>query len=162
MSLPARRELVIRAAHVLTMDPRLGDLAAGDVHIREGRIRAVGARLDADGALEIDGAGMVVLPGLVDTHTHLWTSHMRGRFGDSPEATYFRTRDRLARGFAAEDMYHGSRLGAAECVSSGITTAADFCHNAAGEAFVAACLAGLGVLMTKRHLDTFLARVAGA
>ena len=46
--------------------------------------------------------------------------------------------------FTAEDMYHGSRLGAAECVFSGITTAADFCHNAAGEEFVAACLAGLG------------------
>ena len=144
MSLPARRDLVIRAAYVLTMDPRLGDLAVGDVHLREGRIHAVGAQLDADDALEIDGTGMVVLPGLVDTHTHLWTSHLRGRFGDSAEATYFRTRNRLARGFSAEDMYHGSRLGAAECVFSGITTAADFCHNAAGEEFVAACLAGLG------------------
>jgi cytosine/adenosine deaminase-related metal-dependent hydrolase len=69
---------------------------------------------------------------------------MRGRFGDSTDTTYFRTRNRLARGFSADDMYHGSRLGAAECVFSGITTAVDFCHNAAGEEFVAACLAGLG------------------
>ena len=40
--LPARIELLIRGATVLTMDPAVPDLAAGDVHIRDGAI--VGCR----------------------------------------------------------------------------------------------------------------------
>ena len=33
--------------HVLTMDPKIADLAAGDVHVRDGAIVAVGAKMDA-------------------------------------------------------------------------------------------------------------------
>src|SRR5690242_4366479 len=40
--LPLRRELVIRNATVLTMDPNIADLARGDVHVRDGSIVAVG------------------------------------------------------------------------------------------------------------------------
>jgi len=144
MNLPERRDMVIRGAYLMTMDPDLGDLKTGDVHIHRDRIAAVGQGLSVAGAVEIDGSGMIVLPGLVDTHTHLWTSQMRGRFGDTPESIYFRTRNRLAKGYTAADMYQGSRLGATECVFSGITTAWDFCHNAAGEEFILACLRGLG------------------
>ncbi|HSV79668.1 MAG TPA: amidohydrolase family protein [Ramlibacter sp.] len=144
MNLPERRDILIRGAYVMTMDPELGDLKAGDVHVQGDRIANVGQGLSAAGAVEIDGGGMIVLPGLVDTHTHLWTSQMRGRFGDTPDSIYFRTRNRLAKGYTAADMYHGSRLGATECVFSGITTAWDFCHNAAGSDFILACLKGLG------------------
>lgn len=176
MNLPARRDILIRRAYVMTMDPALGDIEVGDVHIHGGRISRVASHVDVDGVMEIDGTGMIVLPGLVDTHTHLWTSQMRGRFGDTPDAIYFRTRNRLAKGYTAADMYHGSRLGAAECVFSGITTAADFCHNADGEEFIRACLKGLGetglrtrflvgAIPTMRPTDSIdldlLARLAG-
>ena len=36
--LPARGEFVIRNASVLTMDPALGDLPRGDIHVRNGDI----------------------------------------------------------------------------------------------------------------------------
>src|SRR2546425_12036022 len=62
--LPARGEFVIRNAHVMTMDPTLGDVPRGDVHVRRGEIVAVGADLKAPGAEVIDGRGMIVLPGL--------------------------------------------------------------------------------------------------
>src|SRR5262249_484339 len=39
--LPQRREFVIRGATVLSMDPGIGDLASGDVHVRDGAIVAV-------------------------------------------------------------------------------------------------------------------------
>ena len=45
--LPPRGEFVIRGAIVLTMDPKIADLAAGDVHVRDGAIIAVGAKIDA-------------------------------------------------------------------------------------------------------------------
>src|SRR5437588_5286618 len=76
--LPARGELLIRGATVLTMDPAMPDLAAGDVHVRDGAIVAVAQRIDAPSAQVIDGGGMIVIPGFVDTHFHLWNALFRG------------------------------------------------------------------------------------
>ena len=42
-----------------------------DIHLRGGRVAAVGRNLDAPGASVIAAAGLVALPGLVDLHTHL-------------------------------------------------------------------------------------------
>ena len=47
--LPARGEFVISNAHVITMDPQLGDIPGGFVHVRNGVIVSVGARLDVPG-----------------------------------------------------------------------------------------------------------------
>src|SRR5262249_11129160 len=43
--LPNRGELVIRSAYVMTMDPTLGDIPRGDVHVKNGAIVAVGPGL---------------------------------------------------------------------------------------------------------------------
>ena len=40
--LPPRGEFIIRDATVLTMDPKIADLATGDVHVQNGAIVAVG------------------------------------------------------------------------------------------------------------------------
>src|SRR3954467_7965977 len=66
--LPPRGELLIRGATVLTMDPAVPDLVAGDVHVRDGAIVAVAQRIEAPSAQVIDGAGMIAIPGFVDTH----------------------------------------------------------------------------------------------
>jgi 5-methylthioadenosine/S-adenosylhomocysteine deaminase len=140
---PPRRELLIRGAYVMTMSPRTADIPVGDVHVRSGQIVAVARSLDAPGAQIIDGRGKIVMPGLVDTHTHLWQSAMRGRFGSTTEQTYFKVRNALADGFLPGDMYQGTLLGATEAVSAGITTAVDFCHNNRGSEYVTACLQAL-------------------
>ena len=49
-SLPARGEFVVRGAHVLSMDDKIGDLPSGDVHVRDGAIVAVAASVNAPGA----------------------------------------------------------------------------------------------------------------
>jgi 5-methylthioadenosine/S-adenosylhomocysteine deaminase len=142
-ALPQQLEVVIRAAFIMTMDPSLGDLKTGDVHIVNGLIRAVGQNLAAPSAREIDGRDMIALPGFIDTHTHLWSTQMRGRFGDTPETIYFRVRNLLGDGYRADDVYHGTRLGAAESVSAGITTAVDFFHNNRGPDFAHAAIRAL-------------------
>src|SRR5258705_231677 len=71
-ALPARGELLIRGATVLTMDPAVPDLAAGDVHVRDGAIVAVAPKIEAPSAQIIDCDGMIAIPGFVDTHVHLW------------------------------------------------------------------------------------------
>ena len=97
----------------------------------------------APGATELDGRDMIALPGFVDTHTHLWSTQMRGRFGDTPETIYFRVRNLLGDGYRADDVYHGTRLGAAESVAAGITTAVDFFHNNRGRDFADAAIGAL-------------------
>jgi dihydroorotase len=42
-----------------------------DILVKDGRIAAMGERLEASGAEVVDAGGLVALPGLVDLHTHL-------------------------------------------------------------------------------------------
>src|SRR5262245_56690173 len=81
--LPARGECTIRSAYVMTMDPTLGDIAGGAVHVRNGEIVAVGAEV-AGGGDRIDGADMIVMPGLIETHWHMWNTLYRSFAGDKP------------------------------------------------------------------------------
>jgi cytosine/adenosine deaminase-related metal-dependent hydrolase len=126
---PARAEILVRGAYVITMDDALGDLPNGDVHVRDGAIVAVGQNLSAPSAQVIDGADMLVLPGLVETHWHLWTTLLRSMSGDRAEHGYFPTSRTVGAFYTAEDMYRAARLAAAEAVNSGITFVHDWCHN---------------------------------
>jgi hypothetical protein len=75
--LPPRGEVVLRNAYLMTMDRELGDIPGGDVHIKDGRIAAVGKSLQAPGAAMIDAQRTIVLPGLVETHWHMWNTLLR-------------------------------------------------------------------------------------
>jgi cytosine/adenosine deaminase-related metal-dependent hydrolase len=123
-----RAALLIRGGYVITMDPATGDIPGGDVLVSRGMIAAVGAGLTAPaGATELDATGMIVAPGLVDTHWHLWNTLLRGMSEGGPG--YFRLCRSLGPAFGAEDVYQGTLLGCAEAISSGITTVHDWCHN---------------------------------
>jgi len=127
--LPARGNIVIRNAYVMTMEPGIGDIRDGDVHVKDGVIAAVGQKLNAPGATAINGAGTIVLPGLVETHWHMWNTLLRSMSGEKPEFGYFRTTAALGQKFEPGDMYQGTRLAAAEAINSGITFVHDWCHN---------------------------------
>jgi len=128
--LPARGEFVVRGAHVLSMDPAVGDLPSGDVHVRNGAIVAVAASVQTPGAEVIDGKGMICMPGFVETHWHLWTSAMRPLMRqDDPKQSYFPVTSKLGQQMTPEDSYRGVRLGLAEALSAGITTVHNWAHN---------------------------------
>ena len=127
--LPARGNFVIRNAYVMTMEKDVGDLKDADVHVRDGAIAAVGQKLNAPGASVIDGRHMIVMPGLVETHWHMWNTLLRGMSGEKADSGYFRTTAMLGRVFEPADMYQGTRLAAAEAINSGITFVHDWCHN---------------------------------
>src|SRR4051794_11983301 len=136
--------LILRGGHVITMDPVLGDQPGAYVHVAGGRIVAVGPDLDVPGATEIDARGTIVLPGLVETHWHLWTTLLRAASGEGGPATgYFRlTRDR-GRTLTPDDLATGVRLACAEAAWSGITTVHDWCHNVRSPAHARAAVAAL-------------------
>lgn len=128
--LPSRGEFVIRGAHVLSMDPSIGDFETGEVHVRDGQIVGVGVGVHADGATVIDGKGMICMPGFVDTHWHHWTTFLRPVMrADDPKKTYFPVTFALAQHYTPEDSYRAVRLGLAEAISAGVTTTHNWAHN---------------------------------
>ena len=67
---PPRGTFVIRNAHIVTVSGP--DIENGSVVIREGKIEAVGASVNApSGAQTIDGRGLSVYPGMIDAGTNM-------------------------------------------------------------------------------------------
>jgi 5-methylthioadenosine/S-adenosylhomocysteine deaminase len=127
--LPPRGEYLVRGGYVLTMDPDLGDLPRADIHVRNGEIVAVGPDLNADAAEVIDASQMIVMPGLIDTHWHMWGTIARNMAGDTKDTGYFPESRVLGGVFKPEDNACGVRLALAEAVNSGITTVHNWSHN---------------------------------
>jgi len=122
--------VLIRGGDLITMDPALGDIRGGSVLVDGDRIAAVGQVVDASGAEPVDASGMIVLPGFVDAHVHLWQTGLRGVAGDWTLADYYRTMHlNLARHFTAEDIYLANLVGGWNHLDSGITSLFDWCHN---------------------------------
>jgi cytosine/adenosine deaminase-related metal-dependent hydrolase len=140
--LPPRGEFVVRNAYLVTMDANMGDIPDGDVHVRNGALIAVGPKLSAPGAEEIDGRNRIALPGFVDTHFHLWGSFARGVVADG-DFDYFPVMSRLGPVMTPEDAYNSAKLGIAEAINSGLTTIHDWSHNIISGAYADADLRAL-------------------
>jgi len=131
---PRSGEFVIRNAIVVSMDPTIGDLPRADVHVRDGAIVAVGVSITAPGAESVDGAGMIVMPGFIDTHWHLWNTIQKNMLSKGVE--YFPLKAALVQHYTAEDFYRSNRLALAEAVNGGFTTVNNFAHNTRSPAHV--------------------------
>ena len=70
--------LVIRNGFVVSMDPEIGEIPTADVLVEDGKIVEIGPALDVSDADEIDATHMIVMPGFVDTHRHVWQTPVRG------------------------------------------------------------------------------------
>jgi 5-methylthioadenosine/S-adenosylhomocysteine deaminase len=135
-TLPARGEFVIRNAHVLSMDPAIGELLNGDVHVRNGKIISVGVNVAAPGARAISGKGTICMPGFVDTHWHLWASGCRQWYRSAdPRFGYFPLSVRVAVAMTPEDSYRAVRFGLVQGLAAGVTTVHNWCHNTRGPAW---------------------------
>ncbi|MCH9027845.1 MAG: hypothetical protein IIA05_12165, partial [Proteobacteria bacterium] len=67
-------DLIVRGDHVLTMDPEQSVVADGAVAINDGMIVAIGPAAEIMASYRagevLDGAGKVVMPGLINGHSH--------------------------------------------------------------------------------------------
>ena len=128
---PSGRPVVFRNATVLTIDPELGMVENGDVLVVDDRIAAVGHQLAApDGAVEIDASDGILMPGMVDTHRHMWQTALRGFGADWTLTNYFQFYYlNWGKIFRPEDIYAGNLLSAIEAIDSGVTTTVDWSHG---------------------------------
>jgi 5-methylthioadenosine/S-adenosylhomocysteine deaminase len=130
-SFPSGRPVVFRTATVLTIDPSLGMIESGDVLVVDNRIAAVGRQLVVpESAVEIDASGGILMPGMVDTHRHMWQTALRGFGADWTLTNYFMFYYiNWGKIFRAEDIYAGNLLSAIEAIDSGVTTTVDWSHG---------------------------------
>jgi 5-methylthioadenosine/S-adenosylhomocysteine deaminase len=128
---PTERRL-IKNGIVLSLDPEIGEVSGCDVLIDRDRIVAVGSGLEADGAEVIDASGMIVMPGFVDSHRHIWEGVLRNIGADVPlegRSSYIsHVLHKLAPAFRPEDAYMGNLLSALGAIDAGITTLLDWSH----------------------------------
>jgi len=78
MTFQAGRPVVFRDAFVITMD-RTGVIEDGDLLVIGDTIADVGVDFPAPpDAVEIDASGGILMPGMIDTHRHMWQAALRG------------------------------------------------------------------------------------
>lgn len=123
-----RATYLIKNGAVVTVDPVLGVLPRGDVLVREGRIDAIGPDLSAPGAETIDATDMIVMPGFVDTHYHMWSALGRNFIGDGGFG-YFAAKNATATLYSPDDFYNSVMLGLVELANAGVTTVHNWSHN---------------------------------
>jgi len=125
------RPLVFRNATVLTMDAAHRLLRGADVLISGERIEAVGPALPVpEGTAEIDAAGGIVMPGMIDTHRHMWQTAMRGYGADWTLTQYFVWYYlQWGKTFRPQDIYAGDLVAAIEAIDAGVTTTVDWSHG---------------------------------
>ena len=131
-------------------------LADGAVAFEDGRITAVGERDELGSDAHYEGAAIV--PGFVNAHTHLEYA-VYGGFGDglADFARWIALHTERKRRIGWDDYVAIARIGAAECLASGVTTVADCSYS--GAAAVAAADVGL---RARVYLEVFGSDPAGA
>jgi len=118
-----RVDLLIRGCQILTMDPRDRTFRQGLVAVSNGRILYVGSDgVNYAGTIEIDGRGKLLMPGLINAHTHIAMTLLRGIAEDIPldewlEKVIWPREAKLK----PEDVYAGTLLGCVELIKTGTT-----------------------------------------
>ena len=125
------RPIVLRGGTVLTMDGARTVHAPGDVLVVGSEIAAVGPGIEVPSeAQEIDATGGIVMPGMVDTHRHLWQTAMRGYGADWTLTQYFVWYYlEWGKVWRPEDIHAGNLLGAIEAIDAGVTSTVDWSHG---------------------------------
>jgi len=116
-----------RCEAIVTMDNAGTELAGGSILLDGGQVRwvGVGTPPEAYNAVRIDGRGTVALPGLVNTHHHLYQTLTRVRALDQGLFHWLQELYPLWAGLDVEWEGIAARLGLAELALSGCSTTTD-------------------------------------
>ncbi|NOT03680.1 MAG: 8-oxoguanine deaminase [Anaerolineales bacterium] len=121
--------LLIKNAHIVTMDDHLREIPEGGLFIRRGLIQEVGPMRElpetADEVLDLKGH--IVFPGLVNTHHHFYQTLTRAvpAAQDANLFNWLKTLYPIWARLTPEDIFISTQTALAELALSGCTTAAD-------------------------------------
>jgi 5-methylthioadenosine/S-adenosylhomocysteine deaminase len=125
----AAMDLWITNGTVITMDPDNREIKNGTVAVSDGTITAVGPAADLPAPPDadiLDAGGGIIMPGLVNTHTHAAMTLFRGLADDLPLMDWLNDHIFPAEALLdADKVYAGTLLGCAEMILSGTTCFCD-------------------------------------
>lgn len=124
-------DLVVRGGTIVTMDSSRRVLEDGAVAVSKGLIVAVGTRTEIESKYTsrqtVDATGKIVIPGLINGHTHIPMTLFRG-LADDLDLNEWLTKfifPAEAKNVTEEFVRAGTRLGLAEMIRGGTTTYCD-------------------------------------
>lgn len=115
---------IIHNAHIVTMNPELDIISQGNILIENGKIRYIGRECPNDSDAEYtDAEGMLVLPGFINTHTHVPMTMLRGYADDLPLQQWLNEHIFLAEAWFVnpKNVRTATRLAFIEMIKSGTT-----------------------------------------
>ena len=119
---------VIRGAWIVTQDASRR-IIKGDIQIKDERIVSVGPEFKGSADIEISASGDIVMPGLVNTHTHVAMSVMKGTADDLRFPDFLDRVFMIDSGRTDKDISAGTKLGCIEMIRSGTTTFVDLYYS---------------------------------
>lgn len=125
-----RLHYLIKNATLVSVDPAIGNQLDVDIEVKDGVILRIGKNLKAARAEVIDAKTMIVMPGFIETHYHMWSALGRNFVGDGFE--YFAAKSATVAAYEPKDFYNSVLLGLAEAANAGITTVHNWAHNVRG------------------------------
>ncbi|HEY7662069.1 MAG TPA: amidohydrolase family protein [Xanthobacteraceae bacterium] len=123
------RATLIKGGCVLSLDRAVGDFERADVLVEGGKISAVRPDIVAPDADVIDAAQMIVMPGFVDTHRHMWQGILRNVLPDGSLEDYIAVVQKtFGAKYTPDDVYAGDYFSALGAIDSGVTCILDWSH----------------------------------
>ncbi len=121
--------LLVKNAHILTMDDRQTEIPNGGLFVRDGFIENVGQTSSLPQTADeiLDLTGYVLLPGLVNTHHHFYQTLTRAvpAAQDANLFNWLKTLYPIWARLTPEDIFISTSTALAELALSGCTTASD-------------------------------------
>ncbi len=122
-------DIAIKADKILTIDKDMKIIKEGVVRIQNDTIEYVGAdkqMFSKDADLSINGKKKILMPGLINVHTHLPLTLYRGLTDDLPLISWLIDKiGPLESKVTINDKINATYIGALEMINSGITCIAD-------------------------------------
>ena len=123
---------IIKNARIITMDPQRRFFTNGAIVVEGRRIAAIGESVALEkqyaGAQQIDAKGMLVIPGLINAHTHIYQILYKGLGDDASLSDWLKKCVYpMSLELQGRDCYHAAMLTAVEMIKGGATTYVD-CH----------------------------------
>jgi len=113
--------------HLVTMNDRDDRLSGVDLLVRGHRIADIGEKLDAPGARVLDASSCLIIPGLINTHHHLYQTLQRNipAVQNAELFDWLKTLYRVWQHLTPEAVRVGTMLGCGELLKTGCTTTLD-------------------------------------
>lgn len=149
-------DTLISNVTVVTMNEKMEVLFGANIGIDGGKISYIGTEAPREKPATIhDGTGMVAIPGLVNCHTHLATTALRGYFDNAPRAEALQQLLQKEARMDSRCAKAAAKLAIAECVRFGTTSVSDLYYypEATAQALEETGMKGNLALSAYRYID---------